>query len=175
MGTDIYLYAERHTDDRWECVGELEEFENRHYEFFAILANVKNPIRSTTPYDFITSNRGFPDDLSQQTKSDLLLMAGHDPGWVLLRELLDFDWDGKTMLRTAVVDPRISHAFVNGKFERERIVGAYGLGNAGPGLRVSWAETYREAVGSKWLQPLFDFLATIGPPDAVRLVFSFDS
>lgn len=175
MGTDIYLFAERQTAGRWDCVGELDDCETRHYEFFAILANVKNPIRSTIPYESITSSRGFPADLSEATKRNALLMTGHDPGWAMFRELLDFDWDGKTMLRTAVIDPSITHAFVNGKFERAKLTTVYGLGNAGRGTRVSWTDTYREAVGIQFIEGLFAALYKIGPPDHVRLVFSFDS
>jgi hypothetical protein len=57
MGTDICLFAERRSVNRWESVGELGDYEDRNYEFFAILASVCNPIRSTTPYESISIGR----------------------------------------------------------------------------------------------------------------------
>lgn len=176
MGTDIYLHAERRVGNGWEYCGELEELEIRNYEFFAILANVRNPIRSTQPYMYISLPRGFPNDMSDGLRKDSLLFDGHDPGWITLRELLDFDWDGKTMLRSAIVDSALAHLFGDGKqkFPKE-ITGAYTLANAGPGPRVSWIDTYREAAGSNFLKSLLDKLAEFGVPEDVRIVFSFDS
>src|SRR3712207_577764 len=87
LGTDIYLHAERREEGRWQNCGELEELEVRHYEFFAILANVWNPIRSTKPFEYITSHRGLPTDLSSELSRDGLLCSGHSPGWATLREL----------------------------------------------------------------------------------------
>src|SRR5262249_46499059 len=92
MGTDIYLHAEKRSDGVWHHCGELTDLEGRNYQFFAILANVMNPIRSTVPFDYIVQPRGFPDDMSEELRHDGLLRSGHDPGWVTLRELLDFDW-----------------------------------------------------------------------------------
>ena len=188
MGTDIYLCAECPRGERWESVGELDDYEDRNYEFFAILANVSNPIRSTIPYESISAGRGFPHDLSEETKRNSLLMSGHDPGWAMFRELLTFDWDGKKMRRTAIVDPSIAHAFVNERFDRfqlaapirppndgRQILLPYCLANDGTGTRVYWTDTYRDAVGSEFLDRLFDVLHRIGPPDDVRIVFSFDS
>src|SRR5580692_8219650 len=96
MGTDIYLHAGKRSGAFWQYCGELEDLEFRNYEFFAILANVRNPIRSTTPFDWITNARGFPTDASEELRKNALLFGGHNPGWVTLRELLDFDWHGTT-------------------------------------------------------------------------------
>lgn len=177
MGTDITLHAERRGKTRWEHCGQLEQFENRNYEFFAILANVRNPIRSTAPFDFITQNRGLPEDISEDVRKDGLLQCGNNPGWVTLRELLDFDWDGKTILRSAVVDPALAPLFGDGKqrFPKERINGPYWLADQGRGPRVTWIDTYREAVDGTFLDDLLRTLARFGAPEDVRLVFSFDS
>lgn len=175
MGTDINLHAERFCNHQWEYAENLEEFEIRDYEFFAILANVKNPIRSTEPFDSITSNRGFPDDLSKATRNNSLLMMGHSPGWVMYRELLDFDWNKKTILRSAVVSPNLVKYFRDGKFYRHEIKEAYSMADSGPGPRVTWTESYRESVGKNYLNELFCKLDQIGHPDSVRLLFSFDS
>lgn len=177
MGTDITLHAERRVKTGWEHCGPLEQFEIRHYEFFAILANVQNPIRSTVPFDFITQNRGLPEDISEGARKDGLLQGGSDSGWVTLRELLDFDWDGKTILRSAVVDPALAPLFGDGqqRFPRERINGPYWVADNGRGPRVTWIDTYREAVGGAFLDDLLHTLARFGAPEDVRLVFSFDS
>ena len=50
MGTDIYLHAERRSGDAWQYCGELDDLEVRNYPFFAILANVRNPIGSTVRF-----------------------------------------------------------------------------------------------------------------------------
>ena len=177
MGTDIYLHAEQRSCRVWRYRGELEDFEVRNYEFFAILANVRNPIRSTEPFDYIIQPRGLPEDMSEELRKDTLLLSGHDPGWVTLRELLDFDWEDKTILRSAVVDPAIAHLFADGKqkFPKDRIAGTYALANAGPGPRVTWVDTYKDAVGARFLTNLFETLARFDPPENVRIVFSFDS
>jgi hypothetical protein len=177
MGTDIYLHVERREGHRWQYCGELEDLEIRHYEFFAVLANVQNPVRSTEPFDFITTPRGLPEDMSEELLRDGLLHCGHDPGWVAFRELLDFDWDGKTILRSAVVAPAIAYLFGDGrgKFPKDRLTGAHALAHSGPGPRVTWLDTYRDAVGADFLNKLFDALARFGSPDDVRVIFSFDS
>jgi hypothetical protein len=173
MGTDIYLHAEKRSDGVWHHCGELTDLEDRNYQFFAILANVMNPIRSTVPFDCIVQPRGLPDDMSEELRHDGLLCSGHDPGWVTLRELLAFDWEGKTILRTAVVDPAIVHLFGDGKQKLPK--GVYLLAHDGPGPRVTWVDTYKEAVGAEFLRRLFDTLARLGPPEDVRIVFSFGS
>lgn len=177
MGTDIYLHVEHRTDDGWEYCGKLDDLEVRHYAFFAILADVRNPIRSTEPFAHISSRRGFPDDMCKEIQSDGLLMTGHDPGWVSLRELLDFDWDGRTIMRSAVVPPEAAEAFGDGKqnFPRDRLPPNCWFAESGPGPRVTWIETYREAVGEKFLKELTGALAKFGSPDDVRIIFSFDS
>jgi hypothetical protein len=177
MGTDIYLHAERRHGSSWEYCGELEALEIRHYEFFAILANVQNPIRSTEPFEYITSPRGLPEDISDDLKKDSLLASGHNAGWITLRELLKFDWEGKTILRSAVVDPELAPLFGDGnqKFPRDRITELYWLANDGPGPRVTWVDSYKEAVGVRFWDDLVKTLIQLGPPDDVRIVFSFDS
>jgi len=173
MGTDIYLHAEKRNGGVWQSCGELTDLEDRNYQFFAILANVMNPIRSTVPFDYIVQPRGFPEDMCEELRSDGLLRSGHDSGWVMLRELLDFDWEGKTILRTAVVDPASVHLFGDGKQKFPK--GVYAVAHSGPGPRVTWVDTYKEAVGAEFVGKLLDSLARFDPPEDVRIVFSFDS
>ena len=111
MGTDIYLHAEKRSGDVWLYCGELKDLEDRNYQFFAILANVRNRIRSTVPFDYVDHPRGLPEDMSEELSTDPMLHGGDHPSWVTLQELQDFDWNGKTILRTAVVDPSVAHLF----------------------------------------------------------------
>ncbi len=173
MGTDIYLHAEKRSDGVWNYCGELTDLEVRNYQFFAILANVMSSIRSTVPFDYIVQPRGFPSDMTEELRHDGLLLSGHHPGWVTLRELLDFDWKGKTILRTGVVDPQIANLFGNGnqKFPK----GVFAVAHDGRGPRVTWVDTYEEAVGAEFLTKLLETLARFGSAENVRIVFSFDS
>ena len=69
---------------------ELEEVEDqRIYGFFSVIAGVRNNA-GVSP---IVPPRGLPSDLSIGA-SETLLTIGHDPSWLLLREILDFDWFG---------------------------------------------------------------------------------
>jgi hypothetical protein len=178
MGTDIYLHVERRAGSGWQYCGELEELEDRNYAFFAILANVKNPIRSAGPFRSIAPQRGLPPDLAAETESAPFLCSGHDPGWVLARELHEFDWDGNTIVRSAIILPQtLVPLFGDGRqrFPADRIHEPYMLAAGGPGERVTWVDTYRDAVNDDFLQRLLQALAKFGAPDDVRLVFSFDS
>jgi hypothetical protein len=115
--------------------------------------------------------------MSKELLADGPLHSGHDAGWLTLRELLEFNWDGKSILRTAVVDPAIAPLFGSGTgpFPKGQIQGAYSLAEDGPGTRVSWVDSYRDAVGSVFLTDLFETLSRFGLPDDVRIVFSFDT
>jgi hypothetical protein len=112
-------------------------------------------------------------DMSEELRNDGLLLSGHDPGWVTLQELLDFDWEGKTILRTGVVDAASVHPFGDGK--RKFPKGVYQVAHSAPGPKVTWVDTYKEAVGTDFLVKLLDTLGRFGSPEAVRIVFSFDS
>jgi hypothetical protein len=104
-------------------------------------------------------------------------VTGHDAGWITLSELLAFDWEGKTILRSAVVDPELAPLFGDGnqRFPRDRITKVYGLADGGPGPRVTWVDSYKEAVGVQFWDDLVKTLIQLGLPDDVRIVFSFDS
>jgi hypothetical protein len=174
VGTDINLHAERRGENGWEYVRELNEFEIRNYGFFAILANVRNLVRATEPFDFIMEPRGFPEDMSHELRADSHLTVGHDAGWVSLRELSEFDWDGRRITRTGVVEPWLADCFGDGgqPFPKGRV---FGVSQSGPGTRVTWVESYRESAGEKFLDDLLQALFRLGQPDEVRIVFSFDS
>jgi hypothetical protein len=94
----------------------------------------------------------------------------------MLRELLEFAWDGRSIARSAVIDPpELAALFGDGKQPYPRINQMHTRAESGPGPRVSWTDTYREAVGVEYLQDLLDALGKLGAADDVRLIFSFDS
>jgi MFS family permease len=82
-------------------------------------------------------------NVSDDLKSNPLLTTGQHPGWIRLRELLDFDWDGIMMLYFAVVDPQHAPLFGDGKqrFPSHRITTAYRLeddGRLGRSATTPW-------------------------------------
>jgi len=117
MGTDIHFYIETLKDGKWinfdyikDCINEngkidWEKAENnsfyvdRNYNLFSILADVRNG------YGFagcptgeklapISNPRGLPKDCSDDIKerSDYWGCDGHGHSWLMLHELLDYDW-----------------------------------------------------------------------------------
>ena len=115
MGTDIHMIGEyRHwMTDRWVPFTLPLKFQNRHYAFFAHLADVRNGFGFAcgcghAPVKPLTSARGFPEDMSrvaagwalgQETglvESMLPSASDHSAGYATLRELEDHDWDQGT-------------------------------------------------------------------------------
>lgn len=168
MGTDLYIYAERRTENGWEQL-DVEVPDDRDHYAFAVLANVKNG-RSfegciiSDPIKYIAEPRGIPDDISIQGYH-----GWHSWSWVMLRELIDFDLDVSIVER----------GFVPAKeAERCRLTGEP------PTHWCSWTDQEGwEQV--KWETPLYkaagllpkiiETLEPLGDPDDIRLVFSFVS
>src|SRR6476469_9400658 len=137
MGTDIWMYAERRVGDHWELASPMEDnelfdakdpedeppykpgeiYDGRDYALFAILADVRNPAYSAENYECISLPQGLHPDLSPELREWAEYfevgdpMGGHDPGWLTLQEILDFDWHGKIILKKAVVDEAVRHLF----------------------------------------------------------------
>jgi hypothetical protein len=96
------------TEDETECVDPFRNVEpgkvrdewwsDRHYDIFAILANVRNgrgfagvPTSDGLPY--ISNGRGKPDDMTDKTKEWFSLHGGdHSDTWVSLTEVMKYDW-----------------------------------------------------------------------------------
>lgn len=105
MGCDIHLFVE-HRDKykNWRDVykplkskyGWHENYYatiNRHYDLFAILADVRNS-SNVKP---ISKPRGLPEDVSLGVKAnaDNDGSDGHSHSWLTLEELLSVDWKNK--------------------------------------------------------------------------------
>jgi hypothetical protein len=199
MGCDILMYAEvmrgncwslaeplqpnpafdpQHPDDapQWKPT---EIFRQRNFALFAILAGVCNPTCASEPFQSIAPPRGLPDDLSEPLR---LWNAQNDgdtwsESWLLLKELLEFDWQ-QLIKRQAKVDPRVAHLFPPNQkgFPSDGWPPEVGQGywEAGSGVDVTWEETYADAVGPAFLENTLSRLSAFGPPDKVRIVFWFN-
>lgn len=120
MGTDIHLYVERREGDRWVTCdtwepGEYDPhvmtvpygkhfYHNRCYDLFAILADVRNGrgfAGTDTGDGFvpIALPRGLPDDMSPELRQEVETYLEHTPSWLLLAELMAYDWTQVTTKR----------------------------------------------------------------------------
>lgn len=80
------------------CLGTLRDmrwYHNRNYDVFAILADVRNGhgfagVATGNGFNVIAEPRGIPDDLSPMVRDHS--SWDHTPSWLLLAEILAFDW-----------------------------------------------------------------------------------
>lgn len=185
--------------DNWSLTGSLEHY--RHFDpeqpnddpewipslfridrnsvLFAILANVCNPHCSTSPFDCIDLPRGLPVDVSDELK---VWHAQNDgatfaESWLLLKEIIGFDWHGKEIIRQAKVDARAAHLFPPTRNGFPYADWPPGVGAShweeGSGVPVTWRETYAQAVGAGFFEKIIPRLESFGPPDNVRTIFWF--
>jgi hypothetical protein len=121
MGCDIHCYAEkRNKDGKWEIVGNKEKeeeadglvdieykpYDNRNYNLFAILANVRNGTafagcKTGEGFNPISNPKGVHSDASEEYASivEQWDINGHSHSYFTLRELLDYDWTQTTQLQ----------------------------------------------------------------------------
>lgn len=118
MGTDISMYAEVRKNKQWAKVGKVfkntwysserpesewntpftdHPYDDRNYDLFAILADVRNGFgfaRSKTSNGFnpIAEPKGLPDDITKEVKK-LLEDWGYGYSWFTLKELKEYDWN----------------------------------------------------------------------------------
>jgi hypothetical protein len=200
MGTDINIYAEVRIAGRWQLAEPVEKnsmwseefnklcpewkpkelYSVRNRSVFAILANVSNPLLAVTPFDYISKPRGLSKDVSKEL-ADWHSSWGSNAiaeSWLMMEELLAFDWNGKQIVRSGKVDGRAAHLFHPGRRGFPYAEWPKGLpiavGNQGRGVEVTWVETYAEAVGSEFMIDTMNTLRSYGQPKGVRVVFWFD-
>ena len=102
MGTDIYFYVEKRENGQWILVKDitLDYLERRNYPFFAILANVRNPIYyedgGPHHYEPISLPKGVPKDASSEylqiEQKENLRYLGESFSYLTIQEILDYDW-----------------------------------------------------------------------------------
>lgn len=165
-----------------------ELYQTRNYDLFAILADVRNPNGRTfdhQKFEVIAPLRGLPADMSAEIDvwAKDYNYAEHDepgymssPGWLLLAEILDFDWYGKVMRYEAMVDARAAHLFdEKNPFPWRQWPAGVELGYAQylrDGITVRWVEAYADAAGHEFLD-LMNSLKEHANPALIRLVFWF--
>ena len=231
MGCDIHLYVERRENGKWTLVREQvpnEEFgecydphgtqlisqyspsgkhvnvfyNHRNYNFFAILANVRNrrgcaEMSTRQGFKPISMPRGLPQDISPEIKqlSDWWGIDGHSHSWLTVQELIEYDWEQTVVSYGVVTRPQYEEFVETGirpdaycewiygrnievvsPAEMEAII-ADGADDDETRYYVCirWSWTYREAVGDYVFDTLFPTLKALGDPDSVRIVFWFDN
>ena len=120
MGTDIHLRVQYRDGDAWAfaeryVLDEYHErypkdypnptkpepwYDERNYDLFAILADVRNGygfagVETGMGFVPIAEQRGFPDGFgfeSDEFLSDGFSMGDHSHSWLLASELFDYDW-----------------------------------------------------------------------------------
>lgn len=200
MGTDINLYAEIRRNNKWEPIPEPAATEwskgkkvpiecteiGRPYELFAALAGVcQNNLRLTmyAVVEPIAEPRGLPKDMNDFYKKHLLenecgYCFGHS--WLMLQEIIDYDWDGQFVTQWAYVKSQYAHLFQEGGLFPEEFPDGQSLYFVLPNWRqepdtteVSWITSYREYVGCS--EEFIEELLELGSPNEIRVIFWFDA
>jgi hypothetical protein len=135
MGTDIHFYVERRVssgewvsadtwepDEYWEKDGTYGAvpltvrfgkhfYDARNYDLFAILADVRNGsgfagCDTGDGFNVIAQPRGLPDDMSPELAEYARRRCDHTPSWLLVSEIMAFDWTQTTIKRGWVSGPQ---------------------------------------------------------------------
>lgn len=154
MGCDIHTFAEKkNPNGQWEVIPDCRPFQSRNYGLFGWLADVRN-YSSLKP---ISEPKGFPDDASPEVFNNFedWDCDAHTPSWVLVEELLNFNYD--SICEDRRVTKQLSANFFSGGETCD----------SGEGVKTS----YREFFGDEFFED-FEELKSSG---AERIVFWFDN
>jgi hypothetical protein len=158
MGCDIHMRVEFKRDDQWIPATLPDGIDDRNYNLFAVLADVRHGTWSE-PLPCIDEPRGLPDGYEEDAFGD------HSFSHVTLRELLEYDWEG-----TVKCNGMVSADYVHDGVTPPQEYAAA----SNHGKRIYWEETVRSFT-REWPTRYLPKLAELGAPDAVRIVFGFDS
>lgn len=172
----------------------------RNYNLFSVLADVRNGegfagCYTGGAFEPIALPRGLPVDVSSEVKqeSDEFGVDGHSHSWLTLSEVMDYDYS-KERESSGVVSPQEFATFVEkgkpdgwcgdvsgmsvAKISPAKMMDFHRKGYPEDGkhyyTRVSWRETYRDAIGDDWFKTMQALADQFGK-DNVRLVFWFDN
>ena len=162
------------------------------YELYTALVRYERmstyPFWHTEPIEPISEPRGFPDDMNSIYKeyfgynehpesnysiihNALFHIKKQYLTWLLVQEVIDYDWDRKFPPWTAYVKNQYSSLFNSlapfpESFPNDEFL--YPLDGEGR-TEVSWVESYREFIGSvDWF---IEELLKLGEPEKVRIIF----
>ena len=115
MGTDIHSIAQVKRDGRWTTVAIGIDGDQRNYNTFAMLANVRNDYgfagcRTSTGFPVIHEPRGLPEDLKTNEDNGFkyldeepMYLGDHSFSWCTLAELRRFIEDVAKKTETHIV------------------------------------------------------------------------
>lgn len=201
-GTKVVKYGDKEspcfcTHGYHGSPGRSHGFDQRNYDAFGVLANVRNGTWGE-PTPFISEPRGLPSSLSAELadeqrsdKDGAYWLGDHSFSWLALSELTAFDWSQKlhregtvsweTFAKWDRVSPPNSYCAAASGLTVTQAVAEQMLASKGaaPYVRVTWTETLGDAAEpfySKFIPQLKALAETnhVGPND-VRIVFGFDS
>lgn len=141
MGCDIHLFVERKDSNSiWQQV-EGNFYDDRNYDVFSILANVRNGygfagVDTGEGFIPICTPKGLPSNISPKIleESNNWGIDGYSHSWLTLQELLAYDWT-QTTVKTGVVSAIEFHRW-NG-YWRDRRDGpfSYSIGVSGKNIK----------------------------------------
>lgn len=212
MGCDIHLYQEQKIDGSWKSTdvwsdkykeGRLSVayddmvYHERNYNLFSILADVRNGhgfagVKTGAGFTPISEPRGLPKDVSKQVRSasDDWSGDGHSHSWLTVREILDYDWNQKTVLSGwvdvreyqnwkrrgqpeswcgSIVGGGVRHVTAA---EMDAAIEAK-ADTSGMHCEVEWTRYYHQCAGSFW--KAIGMALHKAAPEDVRFVFWFDN
>jgi len=212
MGCDIHLYQEQKIDGQWKSTdvwsdkykeGRLSvayddmAYHDRNYNLFAILADVRNGrgfagVNTGTGFNPIAQPKGLPDDISEQVHAEAVYWHGdgHSHSWLTMREILDYDWNQKTML-SGLVDAENYETWKRRGYPESWCRAVFGAktrhvthaemqaaidskaDTSDMHCEVEWARYYHQQAGSFWKAVCMALHKA--SPDDVRFVFWFDN
>ena len=189
MGVEIVIFAEIKREDGWHIIKEkqgskeidLEIYNGRNYALFDILGGIGRSMGRTLngrEFEMIAPMRGIPKDMdAEEWESDYGNWC-YNPSWLLLSEVLAFDWHGKFMQFEAMVEAEVAYLFQEHEpFPRDKWPINKPVSYSdyrSNGTTVRWTDSYAKAVGSCVLET-FERLKSYGAPSSIRLVFWFYS
>jgi len=177
-------------------------WDDRHYDLFAILGNVRNGfgfagVQRGTGFNYISDSRGLPEDASPDLEIEFEEGYYHSNSYVNLPELLDYDWDQTSTHYGTVQEeqykvfkekgkPRSWSGSISGQSvveltneQMDELVARHIAKEQGITYvtRVSWEEAYKESVATFYERciPQLKELSSLPDYSDVRIVFGFDS
>ena len=204
MAVDIDVFVERSEAGRWRFAGRMipnPELEycpddpdepalvpepmvrSYHKELACILTDTGFRMRTAVPFVPIVPRRNLPADASAELTDWFARIIAQERSehwlfinWFTAREVLEFDWRHRIILRCAMVDPQAAPLFADrprgwpGKQWPAGIPQSMSMWRDG-GIEVEWFETYAEIV-PEFIKEVFPTLQAAANPDALRLLVS---